>query len=703
MKKINFLKLLLICVFCISAVFAFVACGDCKHEYGDWKTISQATCLTEGSEERSCKNCSEKETRTISVLLHEKGNKLAYDKDSHWYLCKNGCDKKYEIETHMMDGQWQAEKLSTCLIEGEEFQKCVTCDQKQTRQMALAQCEKSDQIAFDKDSHWYKCKYNCNTKFEQVEHQGDWNTTVEPTCLTLGEQERICTVCSSKQTMSVQKLQHTASSQSVQTLLKHGYLCSSGCGEMFDGQIHHYNINNICIDCDYALPYTTGLDINDGRLEGIGTATDKDIVIPAYHNGQAVTSIRAGSFSYSDITSVVVPETVVLIKGPVGLTPGAFEECRQLKTVYISSSVDTIEIGAFIYNTAIEKFEVSVDNQFYSSMEGTAYAGSLYTKDKKTLQVVGNANKPYIMPDSITYVCSFAAYGFSIPSIQFSKNLKTIGRDAFAYNDFDEVIFYDGLISIDADAFYSCENLTKVIMPDTVTYVGRGCFGWCTELTDVKFSNNLTVLTYGSFVGCNIQNAKLPENLIIMEDNSLGLDMQAYEGIEKLILPSKLERMGEFAISGYMYEIYIPSTVVQIAETALCGSCSVRTIDLAPNNPAYKLIDGHLFTKDGTVLMKYAGNNNVAKYVVPQGVKRIANDAFSRSQLIEEIVLSNSVEEIGEGAFRFCFSLKKINIPQGIKVLLMDTFTRCDALEEVVIDEGVQKIEQVAFELVVNA
>ena len=46
-------------------------CGDKKcdsHDYGDWSTIKAPTCKKEGSKERVCKNCGEKETDTIAKL-----------------------------------------------------------------------------------------------------------------------------------------------------------------------------------------------------------------------------------------------------------------------------------------------------------------------------------------------------------------------------------------------------------------------------------------------------------------------------------------------------------------------------------------------------------------------------------------------------------------------------------------------------------
>lgn len=578
MKKINFLKLLLICVFCISAMFVFVACGDCEHEYGDWKTISQATCLTEGSEERICKNCGEKEFRNIPVFLHEQGDKIAYDIENHWYKCKYGCEKKYEEEPHLEGNQ-------------------------------------------------------------------------------IGS-----------------------------GLLKHGYLCSKGCAVVVTGEEHRYNTNNVCIDCNYALPYTTGLDINGGYVEGIGTATDKDVVIPAYHDGQAVTSIRSCAFSHLNITSVIVPETVTLIRNC------AFEFCDKLTSVYISSNVSEIEPAAFYENKSLNTIIVSEENSNYMSHDG-----SLYTKDGKIL-LACSAKPSLVMLDSVEYIERHAGGGLQIETIHFSKNLKGIGTEAFWHNDaLSEVIFSEGLLTIGEYAFFYCGNLQKVVMPDTVVDVERSAFYYCEKLVDVKFSNSITVLKEASFMGCKIQNLKLPQNLTIMERSCLSVGYN-----HEIVLPATLEKIDVTSIMGNnIGKIVLPANLVDIAENAL-SILNIKEIIVDPQNPAYKTIDGNLFSKDGSILYRYVSKNGETKYVIPQGVRRIATDAIARAFSVEEFVLPDSIEEIGEGAFAFCISLKKINIPQGTKVISNGTFTGCDNLENIVIDEGVKRIDRYAFYVVKN-
>ena len=62
------------------------------HSYGEWKTTKEATCTTEGREERVC-SCGEKEVESISKTLHSFGD-------------------------------WQTTKKATCTENGTEERTC---------------------------------------------------------------------------------------------------------------------------------------------------------------------------------------------------------------------------------------------------------------------------------------------------------------------------------------------------------------------------------------------------------------------------------------------------------------------------------------------------------------------------------------------------------------------------------------------------
>ena len=64
------------------------------------------------------------------------------------------------------------------------------------------------------------------------------------------------------------------------------------------------------------------------------------------------------------------------------------------------------------------------------------------------------------------------------------------------------------------------------------------------------------------------------------------------------------------------------------------------------------------FRLSGSVLLKYLGSES--RVVVPHGVTSVAED-------VERVILPDSVEEIGAGAFRDCLVLQTIELPKSVK------------------------------------
>ncbi len=62
--KLSLLMLLAACALLL------VACGKCKHEWGEWSTVTASTCTVQGVRERSCAKCGESEREETAMLSH---------------------------------------------------------------------------------------------------------------------------------------------------------------------------------------------------------------------------------------------------------------------------------------------------------------------------------------------------------------------------------------------------------------------------------------------------------------------------------------------------------------------------------------------------------------------------------------------------------------------------------------------------------
>ena len=64
----------------------------------------------------------------------------------------------------------------------------------------------------------------------------------------------------------------------------------------------------------------------------------------------------------------------------------------------------------------------------------------------------------------------------SLVNIELGENISSIGSFAFSRSALQSITLSDGVESIEYAAFYYCENLEKIEIPDSVTYIGEKAF-----------------------------------------------------------------------------------------------------------------------------------------------------------------------------------------------------------------------------------
>lgn len=124
---------------------------------------------------------------------------------------------------------------------------------------------------------------------------------------------------------------------------------------------------------------------------------------------------------------------------------------------------------------------------------------------------------------------------------------------------------------------------------------------------------------------------------------------------------------------------------------------------------------GVLYSKDGKKLLKYitdegptfigigtVRNQSLLNYTVREGVKYICEEAFAGCESIEQIILPNTVEEIGFGAFQDCVNLKSITLPEGLYSLHDLAFYGCYSLKNITLPATLKTFCASAFTGVQN-
>ena len=80
---------------------------------------------------------------------------------------------------------------------------------------------------------------------------------------------------------------------------------------------------------------------------------------------------------------------------------------------------------------------------------------------------------------------------------------------------------YEGkpVTAIAAFAFFECENLTRVTIPDSVTSIGKWVFEYCTSLTNVTISSSVTSIGGWAFWYCESLSSIIIPNSVTSIDN----------------------------------------------------------------------------------------------------------------------------------------------------------------------------------------
>ena len=159
-----------------------------------------------------------------------------------------------------------------------------------------------------------------------------------------------------------------------------------------------------------------------------------------------------------------------------------------------------------------------------------------------------------------------------------------------------------------------------------------------------------------------------------------------FEKIEKIILPSSIKEIKEFAFYACfsLKEIAIPEGIVEIGQGAFAGCSALES-----------------FTFPSTVKKigkaAFRDCDSLQSINIPEGVTTMGEEVFEGCEKLEKVIIPSSVEKVGDKAFALCENLKEIKISEGVTTIGRKAFADCYNLENITIPASMRKIEDLAF------
>ena len=373
---------------------------------------------------------------------------------------------------------------------------------------------------------------------------------------------------------------------------------------------------------------------------------------------ESLTEIGIGAFyKCHSITSIVIPAKITKISS------SAFYDCTNLYNVTIPDGITSI--GDYAFNgTALTSITLpeSLKSIGYGVFGNCKYVKNIEFKSTN-LETVGSIFDSFTGSDKIF--------------VTIADNVTAIPAYFFAYlTRLSAITFENNSVcqTIGASAFRNCNNLTRINLPDSITFIDKYAFENCSALTYISIGKSTKKIESNAFYGCTALetvyfNATEMDNFSSSYSKTSPFSISTEKGISLII--------GKDVIKVPAYLFYDSSYNENILK-----SLSFEAGSVCESIGAYAF---------------YECSELSGILVIPESVVNIGSYAFYRCKGLSGLTLGNGVTNIEMYAFSDCDGLTTLIIPSCVTSIGNYAFSDCDGLTTLSISYGVKTLGNYAF------
>jgi hypothetical protein len=435
--------------------------------------------------------------------------------------------------------------------------------------------------------------------------------------------------------------------------------------------------------------------------------------VQTYILGNTVTSIGGWAFcGCSGLTSITIPNSVTNIgdhafqycSGLTSVTIGsgvtnigkyAFDDCTSLNSVTIGSGVTYIGSNAFSNCSSLTSVVSKIQEPF--PFENNAFSGissncvltipkglrSLYIAAGWTTNVFKGGIVEATPSPNITFADANVK-AICVENWDTNKDGELSEEEAAAVPDlgevfkgnttitsFNELQYFTGLTNIGDEArhaFFNCKGLTSIVIPNSVTSIGKLAFYGCEGLKTISLPGHVN-LGNNVFYSCNnLEKINISDitawcstdkcDWIVASDSYPGYKLFVNNvEINELTIPNTISSIGEesFMFCGSITSVVIPNSVTELKGWLFYGCKNLSTVTL-PNT----------ITSIG--IQTFEGCSSLSSFTIPTSVTSIGEKAFSGCTRLTSVI--SEIQEpfaFGTDAFANISTNCVLTVPAGTR------------------------------------